>query len=224
MASIINLEIAAEGTGLAELLESAPSLACEAEAGIVSNGYNLRLSGVSRAELETHLDATTTIDEYALVHGSDDDWLYNLEFAPEMIDVFELVVERGGTVLDASAAGRSWQLTVRVQERSDASPIYTAFEDCDLEPTVVSLFETDSEPHSENGLTENQYETLVAAIDHGYFEIPRNVSMQELSKELDISHQALSERLRRAYRALVTSELDLTPEETASSPSVTLSD
>ena len=33
--------------------------------------------------------------------------------------------------------------------------------------------------------------------------------MQELASELDISHQALSERLRRAYGTLVTEELDV---------------
>jgi hypothetical protein len=224
MASIINLELSAEGTGLGELLESAPSLACEVEPGIVSNGYDVQFSGLSREELEATLTAASTIEEHTLLNGSEDKWLYNLEFTPEAIDIFELVVEAHGTVLDASAADGSWMLTVRVQERSDASPIYTKFEEHDLEPTVISLFETDAETHAETGLTESQYETLVAAIDHGYFKIPRDVSMQELSDELDISHQALSERLRRAYRALVTSELDVTAEDTESTPALTLSD
>jgi len=89
---------------------------------------------------------------------------------------------------------------------------------------VIRLYDTNGETGSQSGLTQNQYETLVAAINHGYFEIPRDVSMQELSEQLDVSHQALSERLRRAYRSLVASELDVTPEEAEPTPSSGLSD
>ncbi len=224
MTSIINLEISSEGTGLAELFESVPSLTCEAEAGIVSNGYDLWLSGAPKAEIETGLADASTIEEYALVSGDEEQWLYNVEFARKTTDIFGLVLEEGGTILDASATGRSWVLDIRVQERSDASSIHTRFEEHDLEPTVIRLYDTNGETGSQSGLTQNQYETLVAAINHGYFEIPRDVSMQELSEQLDVSHQALSERLRRAYRSLVASELDVTPEEAEPTPSSGLSD
>lgn len=56
------------------------------------------------------------------------------------------------------------------------------------------------------GLTSEQYEALTEAIQYGYFEIPRDISLVELAAELDISHQALSERLRRAYRTLISEE------------------
>ncbi|MFU8869985.1 helix-turn-helix domain-containing protein [Natronococcus sp.] len=224
MTSIVNLEISSEGTGLAELFESVPSLACEAEAGVVSDGYDLWLSGASKDEIESGLADASTIEDRTLVNGSEEQWLYNVTFAPDAIDLFEVVLEEGGTILDASASGRSWNLNIRVQERSDASSIHTRLEELDLEPTVIRLYDTSDETGSQSGLTQNQYETLVAAINYGYFEIPRDVSMQELSEELGVSHQALSERLRRAYRSLVTSELDVSPEETEPALSSTLSD
>lgn len=37
----------------------------------------------------------------------------------------------------------------------------------------------------------------------GYYEVPRSVSMTELANILDISYQALSERLRRAHANLI---------------------
>lgn len=224
MTSIVNLEISGDGTGLAELFETVPSLTCEAEAAIVSNGYDLWLSGSSKAEIETGLAAASPIEEYALINGNDEEWLYNVEFSPETTDLFELVLEEGGTILDASAVDGSWVLNIRVQERNDASAIYDELEDRELEPTIIRLYETNDGNRSEAGLTERQYDTLVAAANHGYFEIPREVSMQELSEELDVSHQALSERLRRAYRSLVTSELDVTTEEAEPATSSTLSD
>ncbi|AGB37376.1 helix-turn-helix domain-containing protein [Natronococcus occultus] len=224
MTSIVNLEISGEGTGLAELFNAVPSLSCEAETTVVSKGHDLWLSDAPRAEIEDGLEKASAIDHYTCVNGADEEWLYNVEFSPETTDVFELVLEEGGTILDASAPDGSWVLNIRVQERSDASAIYDAFEDRELSPTIIRLYDTSAESHSQAGLTQRQYDTLVAAVDHGYFDIPREVSMQELADELDISHQALSERLRRAYRSLVTSELDVTPEETEPSPSPSLSD
>ncbi|ELY55423.1 MULTISPECIES: helix-turn-helix domain-containing protein [Natronococcus] len=224
MTSIVNLEISGDGTGLAELFDAVPSLTCEAEAAIVSNGYDLWLSGASRSELEAGLEAASPIEEYTLINGSEEEWLYNVRFSSETTDLFELVLEEDGTILDASAVDGSWVLNIRVQDRSDASSIYDELEDRELEPTIIRLYETDNGNRSQAGLTERQYETLVAAANHGYFEIPREVSMQELSEELEVSHQALSERLRRAYRSLVTSELDVTTEEAEPTPSSTLSD
>ncbi|EMA46899.1 helix-turn-helix domain-containing protein [Halobiforma nitratireducens] len=213
MTSIADIELPAEGTGLAELFESVPSLTCEMERVIASSGHCLWLSGATRETIEDGLDDASAISNYAPINGEDDRWLYDIEFDPDTVDPFEAVLEESGTVLSASATNGSWLLSIRVVEREHVSSLYDRFADHDVSPTIVRLYDLEKETHSQCGLTARQYETLVAAIDHGYFEIPREVSMQELSDELDISHQALSERLRRAYRALVTSELNVTEEE-----------
>ncbi|WP_394742571.1 helix-turn-helix domain-containing protein [Natronococcus roseus] len=218
MTSIADLEIPGDGTGLAELFDAVPSLTCEMEQVIASSGHGLWLSGPSKAEIEAAMADAAAIENYSLISSDDDRWLYDIEFDPETVDPLELVLEEDGTVLSASASGGSWLLSVRVLEREDVSSLYDRLVDNDVTPTIVRLFDVADESHSQCGLTQRQYETLVAAIDHGYFEIPREVSMQELSEELGISHQALSERLRRAYRALVTSELNVAEEEATAPP------
>ncbi|MFB9808291.1 helix-turn-helix domain-containing protein [Haladaptatus pallidirubidus] len=47
----------------------------------------------------------------------------------------------------------------------------------------------------------------MAALESGYYDIPRGISGEELSDDLGISHQALSERLRRAYKNLISNAL-----------------
>jgi predicted DNA binding protein len=218
MTSIADLEIPGDGTGLEELFDAVPSLTCEMERVIASSGHGLWLSGPSQAKIERAMSDASAIDGYSLINSDDGRWLYDIRFDPETVDVFELVLEEGGTVLNASASGGTWLLSVRVLDREDVSSLYDELVDRDIMPTIVRLFDVADESHSQCGLTQRQYETLVAAIDHGYFEIPREVSMQELSEELGISHQALSERLRRAYRALVTSELNVAEEEATAPP------
>ncbi|WP_440769124.1 helix-turn-helix domain-containing protein [Natronorubrum sp. DTA28] len=218
MTSIADIEIPAEGTGAGELFEAVPSLTCEMERVIASSGHGLWLSGPSQDAVKEALDDATAIGDYALINSDDDRWLYDIEFEPDTVDIFDLVIEEKGTVLSASASSGTWLLSIRFTDRESVSSLYDRLDEEDVAPTIVRLFDLAEESHSQCGLTARQYETLVAAIDHGYFEIPREVSMQELSEELGISHQALSERLRRAYRALVTSELNVSEDETVAPP------
>ena len=57
-------------------------------------------------------------------------------------------------------------------------------------------------------LTEPQQGAVAEAYRHEYYDVPREVSLDELARELEISHQALSERLRRANRVLVSEQLE----------------
>lgn len=54
------------------------------------------------------------------------------------------------------------------------------------------------------GLTADQQVAIRLAFEGGYFEVPRGVTMTELGEELDISRQAVSNRLRRGLNQLVS--------------------
>lgn len=218
MTSIADIEISADGTGTGELFDAIPSLTCEMERVIASSGHGLWLSGPSQEAIEDALTEASGIESYTLISDDDGRWLYDIEFNNATTDVFELILEEQGTVLSASASSGTWLLSIRFADRESVSSLYDRLDEAEITPTIVRLFDLAEETHTQCGLTARQYETLVAAIDHGYFEIPREVSMQELSEELGISHQALSERLRRAYRALVTSELNVSEDETVAPP------
>lgn len=57
------------------------------------------------------------------------------------------------------------------------------------------------------GLTRGQREVLVAAMERGYFEVPRRASLVDLGESLDISDSAASQRLRRGLSELISSTL-----------------
>lgn len=54
-----------------------------------------------------------------------------------------------------------------------------------------------------DALTDRQRDALATAHAMGYFEIPRDATLEEIADELDISPPALSERLRRAQDRLL---------------------
>jgi predicted DNA binding protein len=57
--------------------------------------------------------------------------------------------------------------------------------------------ETPPSAEHQFGLTPPQREALVAAVEAGYFDIPRDVTTTELAEEFAISDQTFIERLRR---------------------------
>lgn len=54
-----------------------------------------------------------------------------------------------------------------------------------------------------DGLTDRQREALRTAYERGYFEIPRQASLEAVATELGISASSVSERLRRAQTQLI---------------------
>jgi hypothetical protein len=52
-------------------------------------------------------------------------------------------------------------------------------------------------------LTPRQRETVVLAYHEGFFEVPREATLSDLATAFDVSEQAISQRLRRAYSRLV---------------------
>jgi predicted DNA binding protein len=57
------------------------------------------------------------------------------------------------------------------------------------------------------GLTAPQRQALLLAVEHGYYDVPRNGTLTDIAGELDISEQAASQRLRRGTRSLLRSTI-----------------
>jgi predicted DNA binding protein len=142
-------------------------------------------------------EATSTPDG----HGSEQrlyyvDWIDNRS-------VLGQLVERNGTVTSATLDEGGWHVTLTFPTHEDLSTAYEAWETNDWK-IYVDRIVADIEVFTETtGLTDEQYQAMERAVEMGYYDIPRRITLEELAAELDISHQALSERLRRANRNLI---------------------
>lgn len=61
-------------------------------------------------------------------------------------------------------------------------------------------------------MTPAQLEVMVTALEDGYFAIPRKTNLVGIAEELDISNQAVGERMRRAVAKLARSAVIADPE------------
>ena len=119
--------------------------------------------------------------------------------------VYPAMVEAGGIVQECTATREGWTVQAMFPDTDALTHVHEACTYHDLTFTLRRKFE-ESDDHLDSqgyGLTEKQRQMLNHAVERGYYEVPRSTDLDELADDLGISHQAASERLRRAVDILV---------------------
>ncbi|WP_049927747.1 helix-turn-helix domain-containing protein [Halopiger goleimassiliensis] len=214
MSTIAELRLPASETTLATAFEHAPDATFELESSVSKTNPCLWVSGVDRDAIESAFDADSDVTEYDLLVETGTRLLYDVGFTegdgiPQLCDP---ILEDGGSLLETWGSNGWWQVRVRFPDRDALTSAYDRLVDDGVNVDLRRVSDVTDGTEPDTRLTPQQREALEAALKHGYFEIPRQVSMEELADELDISHQALSERFRRAYETLVDEELHPTDE------------
>jgi predicted DNA binding protein len=138
--------------------------------------------------------------------------LYRLEWTSPICIVFSLLAGADGTVLRAHGNSTGWELSFLFPEHCAASETHEVCKDYGIEMTVRRVSHpSETSPDgrgtlAEKHLTDKQREALLLAYEAGYYDVPRRTSLKELAAQQGISHQSLSERLRRGHRALIESQ------------------
>lgn len=155
---------------------------------------------------EDGLDADETVQDVRVVARKDEERLYRVRYR-EGIDEVELYyagVDDDGVFLSGESSGDGWTIKMVFPDRE----AFTAFRGvCDELGFSLDVDSIYSKPFSESGdevaLTDPQRNLLTRAVEVGYFDIPRETTLQELGQQMNISGQAASERLRRGMETLV---------------------
>lgn len=101
---------------------------------------------------------------------------------------------------------QQWTFDVRGDEQSDIAAFQHRCRELDIPLTLTALHAlTPLETQTEAALTEPQQEALVLAYQRGYFESPREVTMEEIGEQLGISQQVVASRLRRGIKHILGS-------------------
>jgi predicted DNA binding protein len=214
MATIIEIRIPIEEFALAETIENASDLHLEIEQLVAQNSESAMpfvwATTDDHAAFERALAGDPSVEEFSALTETGEDRLYQLKWATGVEHVLYLLLKKGGAIRNASVHTNddSWTVQLLCPTRDMSSEIYEFCENNGLSLTVDALYDLDSDGESEYGLTGTQYESLLIAAELGYYDVPRNITLSELAEQLNVSHQALSERLRRGHGALVSRYVD----------------
>ncbi|WP_227352937.1 helix-turn-helix domain-containing protein [Haladaptatus salinisoli] len=156
---------------------------------------------------EDALEADPTVTTPLQVIEVGDRRLYQLELIGEgrQTSIYPILIEEGGVIHNLIATHDGWKFRVAFPDRNSFQQFYYFCHEHRITMDVDRIYEQRSDSiDSIPGLTEIQRETLVTAVDCGYFEIPRESSLAELAARLGISENAASERIRRGVNRLIT--------------------
>jgi predicted DNA binding protein len=229
MSTIAHCEVPAADFALAETLRTVPeaTVVCEQIVACSNTGI-LPLIWARTPDSPSFKDALasdSTVATYTQLADTEAAQLYRMEWTDHIRLVVQMLTNANAIILDAAGTVDGWQLRVLYPDRETLRTTYDFCDDHELSVDIKTIRTPDVDTHTRlgpgGGLTEEQYEALVHAYNRGYFSVPRTVDLEEIANELDISHQALSERLRRAHNTLIGETLNtpLSEREVASEAS-----
>jgi predicted DNA binding protein len=157
------------------------------------------------AAFEDALDADHTVGESLLVAEASDTRIYRLRHTSDTELISPVVIEMGGLMLETESTDRGWSVRMQFPDRETLGSLWEYCADADIDFTLENVYSLDefSMDADGAGLTDAQRDALVTAYRLGYFEEPRDTSLQELADELDISPTAVGGRIRRGVARLV---------------------
>jgi predicted DNA binding protein len=215
-ASTAGFVLPAEGFALADLFERVPDARVECESA-VANPDDHALLVVQTDEQKRDVDAALQSDSgVAAVEcfgERADGWTYRVTWTGHPRRLIQRLVAADISLVSVQGRSGEWKLCLLAPDREGIARAHEIMDDLDCEADCRSVSTVDSERSSRSGLTIEQREALVTAFEMGYYNVPRDATANDIAADLGISHQALSERLRRANHQLVETELVVSEEK-----------
>ncbi|WP_254546535.1 helix-turn-helix domain-containing protein [Halomarina pelagica] len=211
MATIVSASIPAEEFALYSTLSALPEVEFETEQ-IVETGEDIVMPlmwarGADHETMREAIEEDPSVDNLALLADFDSESLYQMDWVDQVQLVIHMVTNSRATVMDARSAGQCWEFRIMYPTRESLSKTNDFCQENDLSFEVRSIQDMGGEPATLYGLTDEQYRALTLACERGYYDVPKRVELNDLAEEIGLSHQALSERLRRGNRALIRHSL-----------------
>lgn len=176
--------------------DTAPVVAHEAGTAIPL----LWASTDDQGAVEAALQADATTVDACQLSKHEKQSLYRVEWQPDVQAVVEALLGRHGSLLDAHGSRAGWSFRLLLRNRSGVDALADRCQKLGLDAVVQGLaagFPTGAT------VSEKQFEALSAALNMGYYAVPRRRTLEDVADEVGVSHQALSERLRRGQQGII---------------------
>ena len=156
------------------------------------------------ASVEATLENDRSVTGYTQVAELADRRTYRIAYDDDAELLTPVVTEAGGITQEARSHERGWVLRLQLPTHDALTELDRYADERGIHLEILDLRHRGGTTNRLNhGLTEAQTEALVAAYVHGYYDEPREFSLEQLARTLDISTTAASGRLRRGSARLI---------------------
>jgi predicted DNA binding protein len=151
-----------------------------------------------------------SVDEVVAVTEFGDERYYQVDWDDTVETQVDEYLDKEGSILNAEATTDGWELRIRFASRNQFDAFRAKVRERGHSFELLNIYEPGTPHQSIGDVTPRQRDALVAAVDRGYYEVPRRISARELTADLEMSHQSLSELLRRGTENIVAATLRTT--------------
>ncbi|WP_255151371.1 bacterio-opsin activator domain-containing protein [Halorarius halobius] len=211
MSVIARFSIPAEEFTLGEALEVREGVEIRLESMIPTGDDLVPYFWVSSADapaVQSALEGSELTESVRVVDEVNGESLFRVDWSTEVNGVIDAIDAAEAVVLEGEGRGDHWAFRVRFPEHAALSQFYRSCVDAGI---TVDLNEVNS-PLADGstggyGLSEEQQTALEVALERGYFDIPRGITLVELSEQLGVSDSAVSQRIRRGLGKLISATI-----------------
>lgn len=207
MSIILGFSIDAEAFTLGRVLGGSPEMRLELERSVPTGEMAVPFvwaTGDDHDAFERRVRDHPAVEELVVLDRLGQSGLYRIAWEEEPPDLTAAIAAADAAVLDAHG-DRRWVFRLRFPDHAMLSQFHDAVVEHGITLNVDRVY-TLTEPTDNGhrfGLTQEQRDALVLALRRGYFETPSETALDVLADTLDISRQAVSQRIRRGTKAVL---------------------
>lgn len=159
-------------------------------------------------DVDEALRGSAIVESFGIVDTIGGEAQVRVERPRQESGLLETLWDAAGDLLEAAGDEQTWVLRARFDDDDGLAAFDRA---CSEAGILVAQDRSDAGRIEadlyEAGLTLVQRETLLDALELGYFDVPRRTTLAELAAETGVSDNAISQRLRRGMKTLVRATL-----------------
>lgn len=158
--------------------------------------------------LEQQVTAHESVRSFTEIDAVEAGRLYRLDWEIEPGGLIDLLDRHDVIVHRVHGTPTNWRFWLFCPEPANLSRFHHACRSADIQMALERTYRPGGlRPIPTLLLTDPQREAILLAYEAGYFESPRQTTLEELGEELGISRQAVSDRLRRGFHELIRATL-----------------
>jgi len=210
MATIATFSVGRHAFPIGEILDTFPDVTIEIER-LVPIGEAVKpyfwVEGSGGEQIQDALEHSETVDNMAVIDVVGNRSLLRCNCPVNTTPLLPAIVESRVVLLSAVGTQAGWTVTIRGADRGDIASFDEHCRDLGIGTTVMDIHDLSVDQTAVSALTAAQEAALMAAYERGYYHETRRRTLEDIAADLDISRQALSNRLRRGYRSLIEGHL-----------------
>lgn len=205
MGIITDIRVPADSFPLGRILQAYPEVTIELERIVPLTDEIIPLFWVQSERddvVEAALRDDPLVETITQLTRTPERILYAINWSPNINALMGTLLRLGVTVLSADGTATDWEFRLQFTDQDQLSRFQRACQEKGIPLDLRRLYNPVL-PAEEGLLSPEQTAALTMAYEHGYWNIPREITQSELANRLGISANALSERLRRGTNHLV---------------------